>query len=201
MVAEFTYQMQVEYLSRTNKVSVSRARKFIKEYRRLLKTRLTEGKKIDVVGIASIAPSVRESLNIVYDDVYGYSSQVRDLSDCMKMEPFDVHHLLKSYIRMLILHLKMGYSIKIKGVLLVKPEQFDGDMLGYVTRLSPTLEKPFETTLKVMPLYGKANDHVVTGDKLIFSLDLCEKLGAPERLRLVDMGVSRLNYIDDSVLG
>lgn len=201
LAIEFTYQMQVEHLSRKNKISVSKSRTFIKEYRRLLKMRLAEGMRVEIAGIASISPDVRESLNIVYERTYTYSDQVKDLVEFLEIDAFSAHHLLKTYIRMLIKQLKLGYSIKIKGVMLVKPSVFAEGMLGYVTRLSPTLEKPEKSVFKVKHMYGKIEEIEIDRDRMIFSLDLYESLGSPERVREVERGEMKLNYVDDSILG
>jgi nucleoid DNA-binding protein len=201
MIEEFTYQLQVTHLSRKNKISVNKSRNFIKEYRRLLKKRLKEGEKIEILGIAEIWPSVRESVNEMFDTVYDYERQVKDVAESLEMDTFEVHHLLKSYIRMLVTKLKMGYSVKISGVLLVKPDLFDDDTYGYLTRLSPTLEKPEELVLKVRRLYGHIDELNLTDSNMIFRLELSESLGVPSRLRLVGEYRSQVQFVDDSLLG
>lgn len=200
MVMEFPYKMQVDHLSRKNKVSLNKARNFIKGYRRLLKDRLFEGRKVHILGIAEIAPSVRANVNFEYGEIYGYSEQVKDLSVDLKMGVMEVHHLLKSYLQMLVTKLRSGYSIKISGVLLVKPDQFDEDTLGYVTRLSPTLEKPDVLVMKVKHIYGNVVDMEVPFDKMIYRLDLCDSLGAPKSLALLD-NLIPINYVSDDLIG
>lgn len=201
MIEEFTYQLQVTHLSKKNKISLNKSRKFIKEYRRLVKSKLKEGHKVEILGLAEIWPSIRESVNEIFDYVYGYEDQVNDLSEELKMDKFEVHHLLKSYLRMLITKLKMGYSVKISGVLLIKPDLFDDDTFGFLTRLSPTLEKPDQFVLKVKRLYGHIDELELNGEKMIFRLELSESLGIPSRLRLVGESRHQVQFVDDSLLG
>lgn len=202
MVAEFNYKLQVEHLSKKNKISLHRARVFIKEYRRLLKDNLYEGNKVDIIGIASVYPSIRQSVNEYFENVYGYESQVEDLSKNLEMSTFEVHHLLKSYIGMLISRLSMGYSIKISGVFLLKPERFENNQLGYVTRLSPSLEKPEIITLRVKRIYGNIDELKIVKDKIIYRLEISEDLEAPKNLRLIDDEIKRnITFLDDSFLG
>lgn len=202
MVAEFNYKLQVEHLSKKNKISLHRARVFIKEYRRLLKHNLYVGNKIDVLGIACVYPSIRQSVNEVFDIVYNYEKQVEDLKENLSMETFEVHHLLKSYLSILINKLSMGYSIKISGVFLLKPEQFENNQLGYITRLSPSLEKPDMIKLKVKRIYGNIDELDVEQDKLIYRLEISDKLLAPKNLRLVDDEIHQnITFLDESFLG
>lgn len=200
MVTEFTYKLQVSHLSKKNKVSLNKARNFIKGYRRLLKERLYEGNKIVIVGIAEIYPSVRASVNLVFEKEYGYSEQVVDLAKELGTTPMEVHHLLKSYLRMLVMKLRSGYAIKISGVLLVKPDQFDEETLGYVTRLSPTLDKPESMTLRVKHLYGTIEDMEIPLEKLIYRLELNEGLGAPEQLAILD-NLIPITYVSEDLIG
>lgn len=202
MVAEFNYKLQVEHLSKKNKISIHRARVFIKEYRRLLKDNLMDGNKVEVLGIASVYPSVRQSVNEVFDTIYDYEKQVEDLKMNLKMDAFEVHHLLKSYLSILINKLIMGYSIKISGVFLLKPEKFEDNNFGYVTRLSPSLEKPEKLTLKIKKIYGNIEEMEVEKDKLIYRLEISDKLAPPQNLRLVDEEIKKnIVFLDESFLG
>lgn len=202
MVAEFTYEMQVLTLSRKNRISFHKAKTFIKEYRYLLKENLYKGNKIIVEGIAELYPSIRQNVKEVFDVEYNYELQVEDLSNNLKMEKFEVHHLLRNYLSLLIKKLEMGYSIKISGVFLLKPEDFGEGELGYLTRLSPSLEKPEQIILKVERLYGNIDELEIPQDRIIYRLNVSEKLNKPKRLRRVDEEIqSRIVHLDDSFLG
>lgn len=203
MVEEFTYQLQVDQLSRKNNTSESKSREFIKNYRRLLKERLREGYKIDMVGIACIWPSVRESVNEVFeeDEIYSYNSQIKDLCVELNLRDFEAHAMLRSYLSMISMRLKMGYSIKISGVLLIRPDLLDDDTLGYVTRLSPTLEKPESINLKVKRIYGNIEVLEVPIGKIIFRQGLSEDLGFPKKLRFIQDTGDKFQRIDDDILG
>lgn len=201
MVKEFTYEMQVEQLSKKTKIPVGKARKFIKEYRRLLKKRLKEGKKVDIVGIASIWLTVRSSVEEVFEEIYGYEEQVKDLANELEIEVVEAHHLLKTYLRMLFTKLRMGYLVKIPGVFWIRPDQFDEETLGYVTRISPTLDKPDKYVLKIRHLYGDIEELELDKDKMIFRLEVKDSLGVPSRIQWVGEEGFEIQYVDDSVLG
>lgn len=201
-VAEFTYEMQVNALAKKNRISYHKAKTFIKEYRLFLKDNLYNGNKIIVEGLVEMYPSIRQSVKEVFDVVYDYDLQVKDLCEKLKMEPFEVHHLLRSYLSILIMKLEMGYSIKISGVFLLKPEDFGNGNLGYVTRLSPSLEKPDSITLKVERLYGTIDELQIEHNRIIYRLNINDKLKKPKRIRALDDEIEkRIVRLDNSFLG
>lgn len=200
LVEEFTYKLQVRDLSNRNKISENKSRNFIKEYRRLLKGKLQGGNKVSIVGIAEVWPSVRESVNEVFRKEYGFDEQVRDLKEVLGMGKFEVSNLLTSYIRILILKLQMGYGMKVPGVFSIKPDIF-GDLLGYSTRLSPTLEKPDEMVLEVRDVYGNVEEKSLVREDIIFRLGLDEDLGLPNKIRYESNVNKEVRYISDDILG
>lgn len=200
-VAEFTYKLQLEQFSARENLSSHKARSFVKAYRQLIKTKLLEGNKIEILGLAYVYPSTRQSIKQVFDKIYDYPQQLKDLSILVDMDIQQTHRLLKSYLGMLVNKVDMGYKIQISGIFLIKPENIDG-VITLTTRLSPSLEKPESLPLKVTHLLGKEDVVDVPKDKLIYRMELDKSLLPPRRIRLEESAIKEsITFLDDSFLG
>lgn len=134
------YEELVQYVLYRTGTSRNRTWEILGAYSEVLKDAAKRGYNLDIEGLVEIGFTTEEF--IYKNTVYGIDEQVRDVSNLLNLDKYEVRNVIVVYLKRIRDRLRDGYHVNIKGICSMIPTEEDDGIVKCTTRVSPVLGKP-----------------------------------------------------------